>query len=81
MSRQSLEDLYPLLPESTTSGSLEKEYSSSVEPRCRELCCRIPLMALLALSVLLNVALIVRPMYFGRRFASDHKLYSRWNGS
>jgi len=76
MNIKSLEDLDPLLPESTTSGSLEKEYSSSVEPRRRGLCCRIPLMALLAVSVLLNVALVVRQMYPGRRFASDQKLYS-----
>ena len=81
MSRQSLEDIHPLLLESTTSGGLEKEHSSNVEHWCRRSCCRIPLMALLAVSVLLNVALIVRPMYPGRRCASDQKVYSRWNGS
>jgi len=76
MSRQSIEDLNPLLPEPTTSGDLEKEYSSSAEPRCRRLRCRIPVMILLTVSVLLNVALVVRSMYPERRYASDQKLYT-----
>src|SRR5882762_1373805 len=81
MSRQSLEDLEPLLPESPTSGSLKKEYSAGVEPRSRGSGCgRIPLVVLLAVSALLNVALIVRPMYHGR-CTCEQKLYSKWNRS
>jgi len=82
MSRQSPDDLKPLLPESIASDDLGKGYSSNVEPRCRRLWCRtVPLIALgLTVSVLLNVALIVRPMYPGRRLILDQKLYSKWNG-
>src|ERR1700729_2678405 len=78
MSQQSLECLESLLPESTTSGSLEKENSSGVKPRCRGLGRRISLIALLAVSVLLNAALITRPMYHGR-CTCDQKLYSKQN--
>jgi hypothetical protein len=82
MSRQSLEDLKPLLPESIASDDLDKGRSSNAEPRCRGLWCRtVPLIALLTVSVLLNVALIVRPMDPGKWFIADQKLYSKWNGS
>jgi len=80
MSRQSLDDLKPLLPESTTSaGSLEKEYSSNAGPKLRGLCRPIPLISFLMVSVLLNMALVVRPVDVGRRCTSDQTLYSKWN--
>ena len=81
MSRQSLEDLKPLLPEPTTSaGSLEKEYPSNTGPKLRGLCRPMPLISLLMVSVLLNITLVVRPIYAGRRqCTSGQILYSEWN--
>jgi hypothetical protein len=80
MPRQSLEDMKPLLPELTASDNLEKEYSSNVGPRHRGLCRPIPLIALLMVLVLLNIALVFRQIYAGRQCTSDQTLYCKWNG-
>ena len=80
MPRQSLEDLKPLLPELTASDNQEKEYSSNVGPRHRGLCRPTPIIALLMVLVLLNIALVFRQIYAERQCTYDQTLYCKWNG-